>query len=105
MVNTNRVRRATSGRFAVRRGGSPHCGPVRRASVSLVLLALVGAAPSSAQEPRLFYEEDGDGPPVVLIADWAHDTSTWFRLLPALRPGLRLVRYDLRAHGRSESPA
>jgi pimeloyl-ACP methyl ester carboxylesterase len=64
------------------------------------------AAPVRAQAPQLFYETDGSGEAVVLVADWAHDTGSWFRLLPLLRQeGRRLVRYDLRGQGRSGVPA
>lgn len=73
-------------------------------------LALAGslalAVGARAQEaPALYYEEDGSGPAVVLIPEWAHDTGSWFRILPSLRPGHRLVRYDLRGQGRSRPPA
>ncbi len=67
--------------------------------------ALLGPASASAQAPRLFYESDGAGPPVVFVEDWAADTSIWFRILPSLRTELELVRYDLRGQGRSEAPA
>jgi len=67
------------------------------------LLALL-ASPAWAQGPSLFYEADGEGPPVVFVPDWAHDASSWFQLLPELRPGWRLVRYDPRGHGRSAAP-
>ena len=67
---------------------------------------LLIAATAHAQAPRLFYETDGAGTPVVLVPDWAHDTGSWFRLLPALRAeGRRMIRYDLRGQGRSEIPA
>ncbi|HUP01061.1 MAG TPA: alpha/beta fold hydrolase [Gemmatimonadota bacterium] len=42
---------------------------------------------------------------MIFIEDWAQDTSTWFRILPLLRPGRQLVRYDLRGQGRSGIPA
>jgi 3-oxoadipate enol-lactonase len=76
-----------------------------------LLLALLAAAalwaPVSArgQEPRLFYETDGAGPPVVFVPDWAADTSIWFLVVPPLRPRFELIRYDLRGQGRSEAPA
>ena len=75
--------------------------------ILLVCLGLAwGVASAAAQAPRLFYEQDGAGATVVLIPDWAHDTGSWFRLLPPLRQaGWRLVRYDLRGQGRSEVPA
>ncbi|HYO48043.1 MAG TPA: alpha/beta hydrolase [Gemmatimonadota bacterium] len=69
-------------------------------------VALLTAATASAQAPRVFYETDGAGTPVVLVPDWAHDTGSWFWLLPLLREeGRRLIRYDLRGQGRSEIPA
>lgn len=71
-----------------------------------ILAFALGAAPATAQSPRLYYEQDGAGTAVVLLADWAHDTGSWFRVLPPLRAaGWRLVRYDLRGQGRSEVPA
>ncbi|HJU85755.1 MAG TPA: alpha/beta hydrolase [Gemmatimonadota bacterium] len=74
------------------------------ASLAAILLLAV-SAPAGAQGPRLFYESDGTGTPVVLVPDWAHDTGSWFRILPLLRAdGRRLVRYDLRGQGRSEPP-
>lgn len=65
-------------------------------------LGALAARPGGAQEPRLFFEQDGEGIPVVFVSAWAHDTSVWFRILPPLRDGRRLVRYDLRGQGRSE---
>jgi 3-oxoadipate enol-lactonase len=82
----------------------------RAAHEAIALLAatafLLVAAPAGAQGPRLFYESDGAGTPVVLVPDWAHDTGSWFRILPLLRADdRRLIRYDLRGQGRSEAPA
>lgn len=108
----------TSSETSHPRGGWPKSGPgprfgrvrpgpsLRPALLALALAALPGAPGRlHAQGPRLFYEQDGDGVPVVLVPDWAQDTSTWFLVLPGLRPGHRLVRYDLRGQGRSEAPA
>lgn len=70
------------------------------------VIGLALAASAAAQGPRLFYESDGEGATVVLVSDWAHDTGSWFRVLPLLRDGdRRLVRYDLRGQGRSDPPA
>lgn len=79
---------------------------LRIATASLAAVVLAGsAAPATAQEPRLFYEQDGTGTPVVFVGDWAHATTAWFRVLPGLRaPGRLLVRYDPRGQGRSEVP-
>lgn len=81
--------------------------PPAGAALRLALVALAGfavAAPARGQAPQLYYEADGAGTAVVLIPSWAHDTATWFRVLPGLREGHRLVRYDLRGQGRSETP-
>lgn len=80
--------------------------PQRIAAGAALVLALGGRAlPAPAQEPRLFYEQDGTGTPVVFVADWAHTTGAWFRILPELRvPGRQLIRYDPRGQGRSEVP-
>ena len=77
-----------------------------RNGIAILVLLLLATAPARAQAPRLYYEADGAGTPVVLVPDWAHDTGTWFRLLPPLRAdGRRLIRYDLRGQGRSEVPS
>ena len=77
--------------------------PLRPLLIALVLAATAPAF-ARAQPPPLFYEVDGSGPAVVFLADWAQDTSIWFRVLPLLRRDYRLVRYDLRGQGRSEAP-
>jgi 3-oxoadipate enol-lactonase len=81
-------------------------GAVRVTIPALAATLLVAPASAPAQGPRLFYESDGAGTAVVLVGDWAHDTGSWFRVLPLLRAdGRRLVRYDPRGQGRSEAPA
>ena len=82
--------------------------PATYGAMALLVAAalLLAAAPADAQGPRLFFESDGAGTPVVLVPDWAHDTGSWFRILPLLRADdRRLIRYDLRGQGRSEAPA
>ena len=78
----------------------------RRVVIALLGFVTIEGSAYAQEPPRLFYESDGDGVPVVFLADWAHDTGSWFALLPLLRePGRRLIRYDLRGQGRSEAPA
>lgn len=78
----------------------------RIAGGAALALALGGRVlPAPAQEPRLFYEQDGAGTPVVFVGDWAHSTVAWFRILPGVRtPDRQLIRYDPRGQGRSEVP-
>lgn len=73
--------------------------------MGLLLLAVLPAwAAAQDRLPELYYEVDGIGPVILFVPDWAGDASTWFRVLPLLREGHRLVRYDPRGQGRSEAP-
>jgi len=49
-----------------------------------------------------FYEDTGDGPVVVLVHGYAGDHTMWDGQAPRLvRAGFRVVRHDVRGHGRS----
>jgi pimeloyl-[acyl-carrier protein] methyl ester esterase len=50
---------------------------------------------------RLHVEEQGDGPPVLLIHGWAMSSAALQPLSSRLADGRRTLRYDLRGHGRS----
>jgi 3-oxoadipate enol-lactonase len=51
---------------------------------------------------RLFYEERGQGPVVVLIHDGLLHSETWDGQWEALSAGHRVIRYDRRSYGRSD---
>ena len=52
-----------------------------------------------------FYEDTGHGPPVVLIHGHSADLRLWDLQVPALlEAGYRVIRYDVRGHGRSTAP-
>jgi 3-oxoadipate enol-lactonase len=52
-----------------------------------------------------YYEEQGSGPAVILIHGHGADRRIWGRQAPALvRAGYRVLRYDVRGHGRSSIP-
>ena len=53
---------------------------------------------------RLWVEEAGDGPAVLLVHGGLGDMRLWEPEVPALAERFRVVRYDLRFWGRSESP-
>ncbi len=50
---------------------------------------------------QLHAEEQGQGPCAVFVHGFGGDAGSWDRLWPLLRPGRRLLRYDLRDFGRS----
>ena len=52
-----------------------------------------------------FYEDTGDGPVVVLIHGHSLDLRMWkYQVAPLVDMGYRVVRYDVRGHGRSMVP-
>jgi 3-oxoadipate enol-lactonase len=52
-----------------------------------------------------FYEDMGQGPAVVLIHGHSADLRLWHLQAPALvDAGYRVIRYDVRGHGRSTAP-
>jgi len=89
---------------------------MRRSLVgSLVVLSLAWTPPSRAAKVpvtgfvpmpggRLFYEEQGSGPPVVLIHGGMLDHRMWDPQVEALSRRHRVIRYDVAAHGRSPVP-
>jgi pimeloyl-ACP methyl ester carboxylesterase len=51
---------------------------------------------------RLYYEDEGDGPPVLLVHGAAQDTVSWRFQVPALaEAGYRALALDLPGHGKS----
>lgn len=50
------------------------------------------------------YVMEGDGEPVTLIHALGVDLSMWAPQVPALRGQFRVLRYDVRGHGRSDCP-
>lgn len=59
-----------------------------------------------ANNVRMFYTDEGDGPPVLMVHGWSCDGSDWAWQTPALlAAGYRCIVPDLRGHGRSSVPA
>ena len=53
----------------------------------------------------LYYEDQGDGQPVVLMHGWPFDGRSWEpQLHPLLAAGHRVINYDRRGFGRSSRP-
>jgi 3-oxoadipate enol-lactonase len=51
--------------------------------------------------PSLFYHDEGTGRPVMLIHGVGADSSSWDEIAPNLAQHFRVLRLDLRGHGRS----
>ena len=49
----------------------------------------------------LYWEEVGDGPPVLLIGGIGMDTGAWWRTVPVLARDFRVITFDPRGVGRS----
>ncbi|ACH37117.1 chloroperoxidase/bromoperoxidase, non-heme-type [Citrifermentans bemidjiense Bem] len=53
----------------------------------------------------LYYEDMGEGQPVVLIHGWPLSSRSWERQVPALlKAGFRVIAYDRRGFGQSSRP-
>jgi len=51
----------------------------------------------------LYYEERGNGPPLIVIHGGLLNHEMWDDQFEALAPYVRVIRYDVRGHGSSES--
>ncbi|MDE3170379.1 MAG: alpha/beta hydrolase [Acidobacteriota bacterium] len=57
-------------------------------------------------ETQLYYEDHGEGAPVVLIHGYPLNAASWEKQVPALlNAGYRVIAYDRRGFGRSSQPA
>jgi 3-oxoadipate enol-lactonase len=54
-----------------------------------------------ANAPELFYQDEGQGAPVMLIHGVGADGASWDAIASALADEFRVIRLDLRGHGRS----
>jgi len=55
---------------------------------------------------NLYYEDMGEGEPVVLIHGWPLSSASWERQVPVLlEAGYRVIAYDRRGFGKSSRPS
>lgn len=50
---------------------------------------------------RIYYEDQGEGQPIVLVHGWLCSTRFWQKNVPQLAKQFRVVTLDLRGHGNS----
>jgi pimeloyl-ACP methyl ester carboxylesterase len=53
---------------------------------------------------RLYYEDKGQGPPVLLIHGFGASTYTWRHIAPELARSHRVIAVDLKGFGQSDKP-
>lgn len=53
----------------------------------------------------LYYEEQGEGAPLILIHGGLSSSVQWGSVVPGLADGFRVITPDSRGHGRSTNPA
>jgi pimeloyl-ACP methyl ester carboxylesterase len=53
-------------------------------------------------DAKLYYESTGSGQPVLLISGLGMAATTWWRTIPVLAQGLRVLSFDNRGVGRSD---
>jgi pimeloyl-ACP methyl ester carboxylesterase len=53
---------------------------------------------------KLFYEEEGRGPPLLLIHGFGASTYTWRHVAPILAQTHRVIAVDLKGFGQSDKP-
>lgn len=56
------------------------------------------------QGVRIYWDEYGSGPPVLLIMGLSFSHEMWFRVLPSLQSRNRVIVFDNRGVGRSDVP-
>jgi pimeloyl-ACP methyl ester carboxylesterase len=54
---------------------------------------------------RLFYTDNGEGPPLLLVHGWGSDSHQWSWHIESLARRHRVIAVDLRGHGRSSVPS
>lgn len=86
--------------------------------VTLICITfLLSSTPVEAQEPvspngkfaningaNIYYEEYGQGEPLILLHGFARTASDWQSFIPEFSKHYRVIVWDMRGHGRSTNP-
>ncbi|MFE6077388.1 alpha/beta fold hydrolase [Paenibacillus sp. NPDC057886] len=68
-------------------------------------MAKVNVGEENAQPIELYYEDHGEGKPIILIHGWPLSGRSWEKQVPALiEAGYRVITYDRRGFGQSSQP-
>jgi non-heme chloroperoxidase len=68
-------------------------------------MAKVNVGEENAQPIQLYYEDHGEGQPIILIHGWPLSGRSWEKQVPALiEAGYRVITYDRRGFGQSSQP-
>lgn len=59
---------------------------------------------TASDSTRLYYDEQGEGRPLVMIHGWTFSGKFFYRNVEALAHSARVITVDLRGHGNSEKP-
>src|ERR1700748_3292094 len=60
----------------------------------------------TSDDIKIYYEDDGSGPPVVLIHGYPLSVRAWDKQVPVLlQAGCRVITYDRRGFGQPSQPA
>jgi pimeloyl-ACP methyl ester carboxylesterase len=55
-------------------------------------------------DARIWWDEEGEGDPILLIMGLGYSADMWFRVWPRLSPRYRTIRFDNRGVGRTGVP-
>lgn len=61
----------------------------------------MSSSPSATRRPSIHHQVDGAGPPLTLVHGVGARLESWDEVVQRLAPRFRVIRLDLRGHGRS----
>src|SRR5439155_21605785 len=86
----------------------PRPGCADRSERAMLEKEPTGKGPTMAHVERdgvkVYYEARGDGPPVLLSHGYSATTEMWQGQVEALAPRYRVIVWDMRGHGQTDSP-